>query len=186
MTQNTQEPKPKVKVATVWLAGCSGCHMSFLDLDENLVELSKWIEITSSPITDVKEPPEVDVGLVEGAVANSHNEHVLKELRARSKILIALGDCACFGGVTAMRNMVEKDEALRRGYIETESTVDGAIPNDPTLPVLNDKVRPISEFVQVDLHVPGCPPPAAVIGFAIKELLAGRTPKLSHDQIHFD
>ena len=105
--------KPKVKVATVWLGGCSGCHMSFLDLDERLVELVKLVDITASPITDVKEIPSVDVGIVEGAVCNEENEHVLRTLRARCKVLIALGDCAITGNIPALRNQFKLEG--RRG-----------------------------------------------------------------------
>ncbi|GIX07225.1 MAG: hydrogenase [Candidatus Poribacteria bacterium] len=178
--------RPKVKLATVWLGGCSGCHMSFLDLDELLIELSKWVELRASPITDIKDFEDVDVALVEGAVTNSHNEHVLRELRKHARILVAIGDCSCFGGVSAMRNYVSREEALRRAYIESESTVNGRIPDDPTIPVLTEKVQPIQEFVEVDFYLPGCPPPPEVIAYAISELVQGRTPKLNYEMIHFD
>ena len=120
--------KPKVKVATVWLGGCSGCHMSFLDLDERLVELVKLVDITASPITDVKEIPNVDVGIVEGAVCNEENEHVLRTLRARCKVLIALGDCAITGNIPALRNQFKLEDVVARGFVETESTQIGDIP----------------------------------------------------------
>ena len=118
----------KIKVATVWLGGCSGCHMSFLDLDERLIDLSKLIEITASPITDLKEFTDVDIGIVEGSVANKENEETLLKLRAKSKILVAIGDCACYGGITALRNLFKKGEVLERAYIDTESTLIGDIP----------------------------------------------------------
>lgn len=111
----------KIKVATAWLGGCSGCHMSFLDLDERLVELSKLVEFTASPITDVKEIPEVDVGIVEGAVCNEEQEHVLRTMRARCKALIALGDCAITGNIPALRNQFVLDEVVARGFLDTRA-----------------------------------------------------------------
>ena len=120
--------KPKIKVATAWLGGCSGCHMSFLDLDERLIELAKLVEFTASPITDVKEIPEVDVGIVEGAVCNEENEHVLRTMRARCKVLVALGDCAITGNIPALRNQFKLEDVLARGFVETESTQVGEMP----------------------------------------------------------
>jgi NAD-reducing hydrogenase small subunit len=126
----------KVKVATAWLDCCSGCHMSFLDLDEALIGLLDAIEITASPITDIKEFSPVDVGIIEGAISNTHDEEVAKALRANCKILMVWGDCACFGGICAMRNLFTKEEVLSRYYIETESTSKGRVPSSDELPQL--------------------------------------------------
>ena len=106
----------KVKIASDWLAGCSGCHMSFLDMDERLIALLEKADLTATPITDFKHPsPEgVDVGMLEGAVNNSATEEVARRMRDRSRILVALGDCAVFGGVPAMRNCVTTAAALQR------------------------------------------------------------------------
>ena len=114
--------KPKVKVATVWLGGCSGCHMSFLDLDERLIDLFKLVELTSSPISDLKEIPAVDVGIVEGAVCNDENEHVLRTLRKQCKVLVALGDCAITGNVPALRNQKVLAEVLDRAIRDVSDT----------------------------------------------------------------
>lgn len=170
----------KVTVASDWLAGCAGCHMSLLDMDERLVGLLDAVSLSSTPITDLKHPPAsgVDVGILEGAVANSANEEVAKQMRSRCKILIALGDCAVFGGVPSMCNAANKEAALKRAYLETESTVDGMIPNDPELAKIQP-VRPLGDVVQVDFHLPGCPPPADAIYFALKELVEGRKPELT-------
>ncbi len=178
--------KPKIKVATAWLGGCSGCHMSFLDLDERLIDLAKLVEFTASPITDLKEIPEVDVGIIEGAVCNDENESVLRTLRARCKILIALGDCAITGNIPALRNQFKLDEVVARGYVETESTQIGEVPRDPVVPRLLARVRPIQEFVKVDVHIPGCPPDADTIWYALTELLAGRMPRWNETNLRYD
>ena len=169
----------KPTIASDWLAGCAGCHMSLLDIDERLLTVLEKATLTSTPITDLKHPSPagVTVGILEGAVANSANEEVALRMRARSKVLIAMGDCACFGGVPAMRNSVCLKGALARAYVETESTVDGKVPTDPELAVMQ-KVRAVDQVVDVDLYLPGCPPPPEAIWHVLSELLAGRTPKL--------
>ncbi len=180
-------PAPaKVRVATMWLSGCSGCHMSFLDLDERLVELVKLVDILHSPIVDTKDIPEVDVGIVEGCVNNNEQEHELKKLRSRCKVLIALGDCAVTGNIPGLRNQFALKDCLLRAYEQTESTKISCIPNDPVVPVLNAKARPLQEFVKVDLSIPGCPPDADVIWYALTELLAGRMPQWTEKNLRYD
>lgn len=179
----------KLRIATDWLDVCSGCHMSLLDIDERLVELLQSVVITSSPITDLKHPPEegVELGILTGAVSNTHQESVAREMRERCKILVALGDCAVFGGICAMRNLFDVEEVLRRGYVETESTDgDGMVPRSPELGKLFARVKSINEVVQVDVHIPGCPPPAHSIWFALTELVAGRRPILVDDNLTYD
>jgi len=169
----------KPTIASDWLAGCAGCHMSLLDIDERLVTVLKLATLTSTPITDLKQPAKsgVTVGILEGAVANSANEEVALRMRQRCKVLVAMGDCACFGGVPALRNGVCTKAALRRAYVETESTADGKVPDDPELAVMQ-RVRAVGEVVDVDVYLPGCPPPPDAIFHVIAELLAGRMPKL--------
>lgn len=176
----------KPKIATAWLAGCAGCHMSFLDIDEEIIKVAGLVDFTTSPITDFKEFTDVDVGIVEGAVSNTDNEHVLKELRAHCAILMAWGDCACFGGIVTMRNLFPLESVLKRGYIETESTAQGAIPASAELPRLLEVVKPINQVVKVDCYVPGCPPSPKAIMYAISELLQGRIPVVPRDLIKFD
>jgi NAD-reducing hydrogenase small subunit len=178
--------KPKVKVATMWLSGCSGCHMSFLDLDERIVELLKHVDIVHSPIVDVKDIPPCDVGIVEGCVNNNEQAHELEKLRSRCKVLIALGDCAVNGNIPSLRNQFTLRECLTRGYAETESTRISCIPNDPVVPRLYEKARPLQEVVKVDLAIPGCPPDADTIWFALTELLAGRVPQLNEKNMRYD
>jgi NAD-reducing hydrogenase small subunit len=165
----------KVKVATVWLDGCSGCHMSLLDMDERLLELAERIEVVYSPLVDRKDFPErVDVAIVEGAVASDEDLHKIRHIRRHSTVLISLGDCAVTGNIPSMRNPFALADVMDRAFIEN-ATVQPQRPN-VSLPQLLDRVRPVHECVAVDLYVPGCPPPADAIHFVLSELLAGRTP----------
>lgn len=170
----------KVTVASDWLAGCAGCHMSLLDMDERLVQVLQLVTLTATPITDLKHPAEagVDVGILEGAVNNTATEAVAQRMRQRSKILIALGDCAVFGGIPTMRNRGCRAEALKRAYIESESTVDGHVPDDPALAGMQD-ARPLDQVVPVDVYLPGCPPPADAIFQALVSLVEGKKPQLT-------
>jgi len=175
----------KPKVASDWLAGCAGCHMSLLDMDERIATVVSLVDLRSTPITDFKHPDEsgVDVGILEGGVNNTANEEVAKMMRSRCKILVALGDCAVFGGVPAMRNFFTIEDSLKRAYVESESTDDsGKIPNDPELAVPT-KVRALQDVVPVDVFIPGCPPSADAIFFAISELAQGRIPDLKGDTL---
>ena len=168
----------KTRVATIWLSGCSGCHMSFLDQDELLIELSEKIQLVYSPIVDTKIfPKNVDVTFIEGAVANEEQLKLLKEAREKTKILISLGDCAVTGNVTALRNAWENSDqaVLERAYVET-SEVNPQIPTD--VPKLLKKVHPLHEVVKVDYFIPGCPPSAGLINYVLTELLSGRTPNM--------
>ena len=170
----------KPRIATAWLGGCSGCHMSFVDMDERLIDLAPLIDLVYSPIMDVKEfPKDVDATLVEGAVANEENLHQVKLIRERTKFLVSFGDCAVTGNVTAMRNPLRKAEAvLKRAYIENVD-LNPRRPADPGIvPVLLDRVRPVHEVVPVDVFLPGCPPSADLIHFVLTELVAGRIPDL--------
>jgi NAD-reducing hydrogenase small subunit len=162
----------KLKLATVWLDGCSGCHMSFLDMDERLIDLAELVDLVYSPIVDTKEFPEmVDIVLVEGAVASVDDEAKIKKIRAHSRLLIAMGDCAITGNVPSMRNPIGPDAILDRAYIENAS----AQPQIPcvVVPKLLNIVRPIHEFVKVDVFLPGCPPSADTFHTALTALVTG-------------
>lgn len=168
----------KARVATVWLDGCSGCHMSLLDLDEALIDLAPKIELVFGPLVDAQEFPEgVDVTLVEGAVSSHDDLHLAQKVRARSKFVVALGDCAVTGNVPSMRNQIPPKQLLERIYVDGVN-VNHRVPTDGVPPLLKQAV-PLHEAIRVDLHVPGCPPPAAAIGFVLTELLAGRKPELA-------
>lgn len=178
----------KPKVSSDWLAGCAGCHMSFLDIDERIVALTELVDLRSTPITDLKTPDEsgVDVGILEGGINNSTNEEVARTMRKRCKTLVALGDCAVFGGVPALRNFFTLEEALRCAYVETESTdAEGLVPSDPEL-ARPMTVRPVHEVVPVDIWLPGCPPSADQIFYVLSELAQGRKPVLKDDMLQWD
>lgn len=168
----------KPTVATVWLDGCSGCHMSLIDLDERLIELAGVVDIVYSPLVDHKEYPEhVTVALVEGAVSSEEDLHKIRMIRERTDILVAFGDCAVAANVPALRNPFKVEDILARGYIETPEITDG-VP-DQLIPALLPYVRPIQEYVDVDVFMQGCPPSADVIYYVLTELVAGRMPDLS-------
>ena len=175
----------KPKVATDCLAGCAGCHMSLLDIDERIAKLVELVDLRSTPITDLKQPDEsgVEIGILEGCINNTTNEKVAKIMRKRCKTLIALGDCAVFGGVPAMRNLFSLEESLSRAYIETESTdSSGKVPSSPELAKMT-RVRAIHEVVTVDIFVPGCPPDADIIFYILNELAHGKMPNLKDEKL---
>ncbi len=162
----------KKSLATVWLDGCSGCHMSFLDMDERLLALAELVDVVYSPIVDTKEYPEsVDIALVEGAIASVDDEKKIKKIRAHTKLLVAMGDCAITGNVPSMRNPMGPAAILDRAYIENADTQ----PQIPcvVVPRLLKVVRPIHEFVKVDVYLPGCPPSADTFHTALTALVTG-------------
>jgi NAD-reducing hydrogenase small subunit len=168
----------RVRLATVWLDGCSGCHMSLLDIDEAIIPISKRIDVVYGPLVDAQEfPKAVDVTLVEGAVSSQDDLEKLRTVRQRSKLVVSLGDCAVTGNVPTMRNQTPPRKLLERIYIEGSQESKG-IPVDGVPPLLRQAV-PLHEVVKVDLHVPGCPPTAKSIAWVLGELLEGRMPDLS-------
>ncbi len=179
----------KPKVATTSLAGCFGCHMSVLDIDERILDLMELVEFDKSPIDDIKQfSGRCLLGLVEGGCCNDENVHVLREFRTHCDVLIALGDCATMGGIPALRNVIPLreclDEAYRHGPTVYNPT--GAIPDDPDLPLLLNKVYPVQEVVKIDYYLPGCPPSADTIWAALTALLNGRQIDLPYELIKYD
>jgi NAD-reducing hydrogenase small subunit len=179
----------KVRLATVWLGGCAGCHMSFLDLDEFLVDLVGLVDVVYSPVVDVKEYPEnVDVCLIEGAICNEDNLELLHKIRARTKVLVSFGDCAVTGNVTALRNQLglgNAENVLQLAYVEGAQTNPG-VPRDPGIvPALLDRVLPVHEAVPVNYYLPGCPPPADRIKAFMVQVLNGAEPRLEGADIKF-
>ena len=176
----------KPRVATAWLGGCSGCHMSFLDMDERLIELADRMDLVYSPIADVKTfPPNVDVTLVEGAIANTEHEELAHLIRRNSRFVVSFGDCAVTGNVTAMRNGLNVDAVLERSYIQL-ADLTPQVPRDyPTIAELMKQARPLHESIRVDAFIHGCPPTADQIWFAVSQLLEGKLPALSHVYLRY-
>lgn len=176
----------KLRIATTSLAGCFGCHMSLLDIDERILDVVKLFEFDRSPITDTKHCGPCDIGLVEGGVCNAENVHVLREFRKHCRILVAVGACAITGGIPALRNNISLWDCFREVYQYEPGTTKGVLPNDPELPLPFDTVRPIYEVVHVDHFLPGCPPPADAFWELLTALAAGREPQLPPALLRFD
>jgi NAD-reducing hydrogenase small subunit len=179
----------RLRVATVWLGGCSGCHMSFLDLDEFLIELAGKIQLVYSPIMDTKEYPEqVDLCLAEGAVCNEDNLELVRKIRNRTRVLVSFGDCAITANVPAIRNQLglnNQESVLQRAYLEGAQNNRG-IPNEPGIvPALLERVMPVHQTVHVDFFLPGCPPPAERIKYFLSQILSGVEPRLEDQQLRF-
>lgn len=179
----------KPKIATTSLAGCFGCHMSLLDIDERILDLAELVEFHKSPINDIKTfSAQCAVGLIEGGCCNEENVEVLRTFRSSCDVLISVGDCAIMGGIPAMRNMVPLEECLREAFVDgpTVHNPSGAIPNDVEIPLLLNKVYPCHEVVKIDHHLPGCPPPADTLWEALVALLSGKPISLPYDLIKYD
>jgi NAD-reducing hydrogenase small subunit len=177
----------KVRIATVSLAGCFGCHTSLLDIDERLLDLVQKVEFDRSPLTDIKDVGPCDIGLIEGGLCNSENVHVLREFRLQCKTLVAVGACAITGGLPAQRNHLDVGAMLESVYHRRLGMSPGSVvPNDPELPLPLAHVHPIHEVVHVDYSLPGCPPSADALWTFLNDLMAGRTPHLAPDLIRYD
>jgi len=179
----------KKRIATTSLAGCFGCHMSVLDIDERILELAELVEFDRSPIDDIKHISQrCDVGLIEGGCCNEENVMVLREFRQNCDALVSLGDCATMGGIPALRNLVPLQECLDEAYRDGPSVYNpsGELPNDKELPLLLDKVYPCHEVVRIDYHLPGCPPSADTIWEALVALLTDKPMDLPYQLIKYD
>jgi len=181
----------KPVVATTSLAGCFGCHMSLLDIDERILELIELVEFNKSPIDDIKEfSKDCDVGLIEGGCCNSENVHVLKDFRRRCKVLVSVGECAIMGGLPALRNNIPVKECLEEAYLKSPTSIkgneEGIVPNDEEIPMILNKVYPCHEIVKIDYFLPGCPPRADLIWEALTALVGGRDIALPYELVKFD
>lgn len=178
-------------VATTSLAGCFGCHMSILDIDERILDLIELVEFHKSPINDIKTfTKKCDIGLIEGGCCNDENVHVLRDFRKNCKILVSVGECAIMGGLPALRNSLTVKECLEEAYFDgitvKNSNSERIIPNDPELPILLNKVYPCHEVVKIDYYLPGCPPRADLIWNALYALVTGDELKMPYEVIKFD
>ena len=179
----------KPKIATASLAGCFGCHMTVLDIDDRILKLIQLVDFDKSPVDDIKKfSDRCLVGLIEGGCCNEENVKNLIYFRQNCDILIAMGDCATMGGLPAMRNMVPLEECLNEAYCKGPSVFNpsGKIPNDPELPLILDRVYPANEVVKIDYFLPGCPPPADTIWEAMVALLNGKPINLAYELVKYD
>ncbi len=179
----------KPRVATTSLAGCFGCHMSILDIDDRILQLIDLVDFDKSPIDDIKEfTGRCAVGIVEGGCANEENVRVLREFRKHCDVLISCGECATMGGLPAMRNTVPLRECLEEAYLNgpTVHNPSGRIPADKEIPLLLNRVVPCHEVVRIDYHLPGCPPQADTIWAALTALLTGKPVELGYGLIKYD
>ncbi|MBK8010326.1 MAG: NADP oxidoreductase [Deltaproteobacteria bacterium] len=184
----TNHPE-KPRIATVSLAGCFGCHMSILDIDERILALAEIVDFARSPINDYKTfDGRCTVGIIEGGCCNEENVHVLEDFRKNCDVLVSLGDCAINGGIPAMRNNIPLRECLEEAYLKSPGVYNpsGTIPNDEELPLLLNRVYPCNEVVKIDHFIPGCPPPADAIFEVLSALLAGRTPAIAYGDLKYD
>jgi NAD-reducing hydrogenase small subunit len=179
----------RLRIATVWLGGCSGCHMSFLDLDEFLIELAGKVDLVYSPLVDVKEYPEgVDVCLIEGAVCNQDNLEQLLKIRRRTNVLVSFGDCAVTGNVPAIRNQLgagNVGNVLQSAYIDNAQHNRRLPREEGIVPELLERVRPVHELVHVEAFLPGCPPPAERIKALLERVLGGLPLQMEGEQLKF-
>lgn len=176
----------RLRLATAWLGGCSGCHMSFLDLGERLIDISGSLELVYGPLVDTKVFPEgVDVALIEGAVANLENLELLQQIRERSDILVSFGDCAITGNVTSLRNFFSVDDLLTAVYHAGPGNAPRSDQAGELLPELLPRVLPLHQVVEVDAYIPGCPPDPERIWAALSALLKGEPVQLTEDQRTF-
>lgn len=179
--------RQRLRVATVSLAGCFGCHMSLLDIDERLFSLAEQVEFDRSPLTDIKDLGACDIGLIEGGLCNSENVQVLRLFRAQCKVLVAVGACAINGGLPAQRNALDIGQILVEVYRDRPGLAAGScVPSGPELPLPLAQVHALHEVVHVDHYLPGCPPSADAIDALLSALIAGRTPRPDPAEIRFD
>ena len=179
----------KPKVATASLAGCFGCHMSVLDIDDRILKLVELVDFDKSPVDDIKEfTGQCAVGLIEGGCANEENVRVLQDFRKHCDVLISVGDCATMGGLPAMRNTIPLKECLDEAYLNgpTVHNPSGKIPRDVEIPLLLNQVLPCQEVVKIDYHLPGCPPSADTIWAALTALLTGQPVNFEYELIKYD
>jgi F420-non-reducing hydrogenase small subunit len=174
-----------VKVAEEWFAICGGCEITILDIGEKLLDLLQVLQFVHMPVImdhklygqtgekDKMEVPEAEVGIITGGVRNEENKELAKEMRAKCKTLIALGSCACFGGIPALANQFKIDEIYEKVYRGSKSTEPSPTPN-AHIPPLTDRVLAVDEVVNVDVYIPGCPTSPDLVVDAITSLLEGK------------
>ncbi|MGQ9679272.1 MAG: F420-nonreducing hydrogenase [Candidatus Bathyarchaeia archaeon] len=170
------------KILIAGLAGDSGCQVATLALHERLLQILSMNELVyASTLIDSKQiPGKVDVAVIEGGVRTEHEKHLAEEIRRKSRTVITLGSCACFGGIPGLANLKEGGELLRKVYADLEGTIKGHLPgHDTVIPY----VAPIGDIIEVDYSIPGCPPEVEDIAYVLTTLLEGKTPTLSKSDV---
>ena len=179
----------KPKIATASLAGCFGCHMSILDIDERILKLVDIVDFDKSPVDDLKEfTGPCLVGLIEGGCSTEENVHVLRKFRKNCDILISVGACAITGGIPSLRNAVPLKECLQEAYLDGPTVYNpkGIIPCDKEIPLCLDKVYPAHHVVKIDYFLPGCPPSGDTIWEGLVALLNNKPLQFPYELIKYD
>lgn len=167
----------KAKLNTEWLSVCGGCHVALVDLHEKIFDLLGEIELQRCPVlTDVKDYPKADVGIITGGIRNDHDHEAALKMRESCDLIIAFGTCALYGGICGAGTVHSPEELLAAAYVNNPTTVTHTPPSDQ-VPRLEKVVQPVTDVIKVDLFLPGCPPHAHYIADALLTLLAGKTPK---------
>jgi len=178
----------KLVVGTTSMAGCFGCHMSLLDIDEGLLDVIEIVEFNKSPLTDIKTfTKRCDIGILEGGCCNDENVEVLKSFRENCDILIAVGECSIWGGLPAMRNSVPLEECLEEAFFHSPTTDQTTIiPESEDIPKILDRVYACNEVVHIDYYIPGCPPSAQHIWKMIKNIALGTEFSVLREEYKYD
>ena len=184
----------KPKVALYWAAACGGCDVAVLDTNEKILDIANLVDIVLWPIAldfkyhhiEAMEDGAIDLCLFNGAVRNSEQEKIAKLLRAKSKVMVAFGSCACFGGIPALGNLTNRAEIFERVYVEAQSddNPNKTYPQTSTkvsegeleLPELYDTVSTLAQVVDVEYFLPGCPPPVDLILKLVDLYATGKLP----------
>lgn len=169
----------KLKLNVEWLSSCGGCDVAIVDLHERVLSVLDAAEIQRFPmLTDVRDYPKADLGLISGAVRSEHDRHAAEQMRESCKTVVAFGTCAVYGGISAASHAHSRQEVLNTVYVNNKTTSTHSVPSQK-VPVLEETVKPIDEVIPVDLYLPGCPPHPSFIFDALLSVVEGRTPKAS-------
>ncbi len=174
-----------VRIAFEWFTICGGCEVSILDVGEPLIDILSKLEIVHMPVLmdhkvygqtgekKTMEIPEADVGIITGSIRTEEHNLLAEEMRRRCKTLIAMGSCACYGGIPALANLSLVDDLVEKVYRGSVTTDADGIPHEE-IPPLRDRVYAVSEVVKVDMELPGCPTTPEIFVDAVTSLLEGR------------
>ena len=174
-----------VRIATMGMAGCSGCHIALLDIGVKLLDILKDVELVYSyPLVDTKNPipPNIDVALIEGSIRTEHDKEMAEAMRKQAKFVIAFGACSAHGGVNGLANVFGGKQGVEYVYTKTILMAQKLVPSEHVPQILPNDLR-LSDVVKVDFVIPGCPPNPDEISSVLTALLSGQTPTLSSKSI---